>query len=207
MAMKCPGCKAENAEGKNFCSDCGVLLTPQLIPLVRAQLEDYLKEHLRDQELVDVKTTEAIAERFIKWGKWFLIPATILITLLGVILGVVGIRDVSDVHKAAQQAITESNEATRKASDATVKGQEAEVKATVATEAIEEATARMKAEVVSAQNLSENVSGLERRTANQISDASKHFQKQSMKPSVGYVLLGRGCRQHKAVATRGFVCA
>ena len=99
--------------------------------------------HFTRQELVDVTTTEAIAERFVKWGKWFLIPATILLTLLGLILGVVGIRDVSSVHKAAQEAITESNKATKNAVDAQAKAQEAEDKVVVAINAISEATKKI----------------------------------------------------------------
>lgn len=174
--MKCPQCNSENVEDKNFCPDCGTLLTPQLRPLIRAQVEDYIKENLNDQELVDIKTTEAIAERFVKWGKWFLIPATILITLLGVILGVVGIRDVFDVHKAAQQAVTESVAATKNAEDAKAKAQDAEMKAGEAIKAITDATSKMSAQLASAQKLSDSVSGLEKRTTDQIARANTHIE-------------------------------
>ena len=85
--MKCPQCQADNPEGKNFCSECGVVLAPQLIAIFRKQVEEYLREHFTDQKVVDVETTEAIAERFQKWAKWFLVPATILLTILGVTLG------------------------------------------------------------------------------------------------------------------------
>jgi len=173
--MKCQQCGAENTEGKNFCADCGTLLTPQLIPLIRTQVESYIKENFNDQELVDIKTTQAITERFVKWGKWFLIPVTLLLTLLGVILGVIGIRDILDVHKAAQQAVIESNEATKHAEDAKAKAQEAERKAGVATKAIDDATTKMSAQLASAQKLFDNVSGLEKKTADQITGANKHI--------------------------------
>jgi hypothetical protein len=173
--MKCPQCKAENTEGKNFCSDCGVLLTPQLIPIVRAQVEDYIKEHFKDRELVDVQTTEAIAERFVKWGKWVLIPVTVLVTLLGLILAVFGIRDFSNVHKAAQEAIIDSNEAAKKAADATAKAQEAETKAVAAIDAIDAATKKMNTQVSATNALSTSLSGLETKTAGQIADANKHI--------------------------------
>ena len=172
--MKCPQCDGENTEGKNFCSDCGSLLTPQLIPLIRSQVEEHVREHFRDRTVVDVETTEAIAERFLKWGKWFLIPATILITLLGFTLGIIGIRDVADVHKAAQQAVSESNGATKKADEATAKAQEAEDKAGQAINAIDDATKKMGTQLNSAQKLSDKVSGLENRTAQQIAAASEH---------------------------------
>ena len=175
--MNCPQCNAENTEGKNFCSDCGALLTPpQLIPVIRTQVEAYIREHLKDQELVDVKTTEAIAERFVRWGKWFLIPVTILITLLGLILGVIGIRDFSNVHKAAQEAISGSNEATKKAADATAKAQEAETKAVVAINAIDAATKKLNTQVNATNALSTSLSGLETKTADQIAGANKHIE-------------------------------
>jgi hypothetical protein len=174
--MKCPQCNSENIAGKNFCSECGSLLTPQLIPLVRSQVEEYVRAHFRDQTVVDIRTTEAIAERFLKWGKWFLVPATILITLLGVILGLFGVRDYAAVHKASQQAITESNEATKKTEEAKREAQEAETKSDEAIKAIAEATAKMNTQLKAAQKLSDNVSGLEKKTAKQITDASQHVE-------------------------------
>lgn len=176
MIMKCPQCKSENTDGKNFCSDCGSLLTPQLLPLIKSQVAEHIREHFKDRTVVDVETTEAIAERFLKWGKWFLIPATLLITLLGFTLGIIGIRDVSDVHKAAQQAISESDDATKKAEEATAKAQEAEGKATEAINAIGEATKKMGRQMTGAQVLSDKVSGLEKKTANQFAEARQHVE-------------------------------
>jgi uncharacterized membrane protein YvbJ len=103
----CEQCKAENPEGKNFCSDCGSLLTPQLKPLIRSQVEEYIQENFKDRKTVDIETTELIAERFIKWAKWFLIPATALITILGVILALLGISDYTSFHKTVQRASDE----------------------------------------------------------------------------------------------------
>jgi hypothetical protein len=175
--MECPQCASENSDGHSFCSDCGALLTPRLLPVIRTQVEEYIKEHLKDQELVDVKTTEAIAARFVKWGKWFLIPATILITLLGLTLCLLGFRDFSDVRKAAQQAITESSEATKNATDAKAKAQDAEMKAAEAIKAIGAATTTMNLQLAKAQKLSENVSGAEQKTAAQFSDAGKQVER------------------------------
>jgi hypothetical protein len=124
--MKCPQCKAENPDGKNFCSDCAAVLEPQLIPIVRAQVEAYIKENFsKDQTVFATKTTEEIAERFLKWGKWFFVPATGLMILLGLIFGLLGYNDARDVHKAAEQAITESKAATDKATEADTKSKAA----------------------------------------------------------------------------------
>jgi hypothetical protein len=143
-----------------------------LAPLIRAQVEEYIGAHFRDQTVVDVETTEAIAERFVRWGRWFLLPATILFTLLGLTLGLLGIRDFSDVHKASQQAISESNEATKRAEEAKTKSQEAETKSEEAIKAIDVATANMNTQLASEQQLAAKVSGLE----SKIADASKHVE-------------------------------
>jgi hypothetical protein len=100
----CSQCKAENPDGKNFCSDCGSLLTPELKPLVRSQVEEYIKEHFKDRNTVDIETTQLIADRFMKWTKWFLGPATVLLAVLGLVLALLGISDYSDFHKTVQRA-------------------------------------------------------------------------------------------------------
>lgn len=178
--MKCPQCQAEIAEGKNFCSDCGALLTPQLIPAIRTQVEGYIRERFRDQELVDVRTTEAIAERFVRWGKWFLIPATILLTMLGVILALLGLRDYREFHNTVHQATVELKpkleQAVAEADTATKKAQAAETKSDEAIKAIDAATLKMNTQLHAASALSTTVSGLETKTASQIADANKHVE-------------------------------
>lgn len=171
--MKCSQCATENADGTNFCATCGSVLSPQLIPLVRAQVEEYIRQNFKDQKIVDIETTEAIAGRFEKWGKWFLVPATILITLLGLLLALIGIRDISDVDKAAQKAIASTAEATKSAKGASTKAEEAQQLSMDATKAIHDATEQMKTELAKAQQLSATVSGVESRTSNQIAAANK----------------------------------
>lgn len=112
-----------------------------------------MREQFKDQKVVDVETTEAIAERFQKWGKWFLVPATLLLTILGLTLGLIGIRDYRDVHKAAQQAITTANTATKTAEDATLKAQEAKRVSDDAINSIHAATSKMTSQLTSAQQL------------------------------------------------------
>ncbi len=135
-----------------------------------------MREHFKEQTVVDVETTEAIAERFQKWGKWFLVPATILLTILGVILALIGLRDYSDVHKAAQQAITTANVATKTAEEATLKAQEAKKLAADTITSIREATSTMNSQFTSAKQLSEKVSGLESKTTTQLETANKHVE-------------------------------
>jgi hypothetical protein len=102
--MKCPQCGAENVEGKKFCAHCGSMTDTHLEAFVRSQVRECVREHLRDQKFVEVETTEAIAARFQKWGKLFLVPATILLTLLAVILALFGVSDFLDFRKRVRQA-------------------------------------------------------------------------------------------------------
>jgi hypothetical protein len=181
--MNCPQCKAENLEGKNFCSDCGCLLTPQLRTLLRSQVEEYVQEHFRDRNIVDVETTQLIAERFTKWSKWFLVPATILLTLLGLVLGLLGVSDYSDFRKTVQRASGELkpklDHALREAESATTKSKEATDKAVAAINSINAATTRMDQQLASAQQLYQKVSGLEAQTANRIVSANRHVEERT----------------------------
>ncbi len=109
--MKCPQCEADNAEGKRFCADCGSLLDKQLTSFIRSQVRECVEGQFKDQKVVELETTEAIAARFQKWSTWFLVPATILYTLLAAVLTVLGISDYSKIHRATADAIKEANTA------------------------------------------------------------------------------------------------
>jgi hypothetical protein len=156
------------------------LLSPHLAPFIRSQVKEYLEEHSKDRNLIEVETTEAIAARFQKWGKLFLVPATILLATLGLILALLGISDYSDFHKIVHQSITELrpklDHAVSEADIATGKAQDAEAKSEQAIRSIDAATAKMNAQLSSAQQLSNRLAGLESHTASQIADASKHIE-------------------------------
>jgi uncharacterized protein YoxC len=176
----CSQCKAENPDGKNFCSDCGYLLTPELRPLIRSQIEEYIKEHFKDRNTVDIETTQLIADRFMKWTKWFLAPATVLLAILGLVLTLLGISDFSDFHKTVQRASEELRpkleQALSEADSATKKSKEATVRSDEAINSINAATAKMDQQLTSVQRLSDKVAGLESQTANRITSASKHVE-------------------------------
>jgi cell division protein ZapA (FtsZ GTPase activity inhibitor) len=175
--LKCPKCSAENADGKNFCTDCGTLLNLQLQLLVDSQVREYVQEHLKDQNVIEIETTERIAARLLKWAKlYYAFPAAALV----IILALFGISDYSDFHKTIrratdelrpklEQAISESDAAHNKAL-------EAEAKSDEAVKSIGGATAKMNAQLSSAQQLSNRVSGLESQNASQITSASRHIE-------------------------------
>jgi len=94
------------------------LLDTHLQAFVRSQIRECLQEQFKDQKVIEVEMTEAIAERFQKWGKWFLIPVTILYTLIGAALGLLGVTDFVRVHHAANEAVQQADTAKNKALDA-----------------------------------------------------------------------------------------
>jgi hypothetical protein len=175
--VKCPKCKAENADGKNFCADCGTLLDVQLQALVRAQVKDYVQEHLKDQNTIEIETAERIATRLLKWAKlYYAFPSATLL----IILALFGVSDYSDFHKTVRRATEELkpklDRAISEADTATRKAQDAEAKSHEAIEHISGATSKMNAQLASAQQLSSRVSVLESQNATQITTASKHVE-------------------------------
>jgi hypothetical protein len=97
--LNCPSCGATNSEANKFCGDCGAALDAQAFRIegvVKAQVEKVIQERLKDQNVLDVETSQAIAERLTRWGKIFggfiALPATILIGIL-VVSGIESYRD------------------------------------------------------------------------------------------------------------------
>ena len=157
--MKCPECKTDNVDDKNFCSDCGTLLTPQLIPIIRTQVENYIREYFKDQNVVQIETSEAVANRVLKWAKlYYATPIAVLV----VIFALFGISDYTDLHKTIRRATDEVNpkvdQAIAEADTATQKAQAAEIKSDAAVKAIEAATLKLNTELGKANRISDSVS-------------------------------------------------
>jgi hypothetical protein len=173
----CPQCKAENVDGKNFCSDCGFLLNPQLKPLIRFQVEEYVRERFKDQNIIEIETSEKIATRLLRWVKlYYAFPAAVLV----VILALLGISDYSDFHKTVRRATEELKpkleQALREADSATRKSREGMDKSDEAIRSINAANAKMDQQLASIQRLSDKVAGLESQAATRITSASKHVE-------------------------------
>jgi hypothetical protein len=116
--VRCPQCDAENSEGKKFCADCGSLLETQLEVFIRSQVRESVQARFKDQKLVEIETTEAIVARIQKWATWFLIPATVLYTILAAILAVLGFTDYTRFHRVADAAVREATTAKDQALEA-----------------------------------------------------------------------------------------
>jgi hypothetical protein len=106
MSTECARCKTANPDGAKFCAECGNTLAPQAVAFqefLDSTLEDRVKEifykNYRDQKVVEIETTQAIADRFLGWSKLLGVVAGIPIALLLVVLSVLGIKTYADFTK------------------------------------------------------------------------------------------------------------
>ena len=97
--MYCPHCNSPSVEGKKYCADCGTPLDPQtkhLETFVKAQVEEAIQQRFRNQKLVDIETSQAVAERLHGWAKLFGFFVGLPFAALLIVLGVGGIEKYSD---------------------------------------------------------------------------------------------------------------
>ncbi len=111
MAIECPRCKAQSPDGKKFCGECGSPLdagTPeskvQPTEALRDQVQAILEQRYKDQRVVEIETTQAIANRLLEWAKLLAFFVGIPVTLLLMILGVLGINTYRDLSAEIEKA-------------------------------------------------------------------------------------------------------
>ncbi|MGC9994617.1 MAG: hypothetical protein ABSE79_04795 [Terriglobia bacterium] len=187
--MNCPRCNAPSVEGKNYCADCGTPLdaqTKQLETLVKAQVDEIIRERFKDQNVVEVETSQAIVERLSGWAKLFAFFVGVPIGLCLIWLSIAGFEKLSDfknliarvegqVIPKIEQAKADSEQAQKIAADAKTKAEGAE-------KTIEDVTTQVKKQLGSATEitksvhaLSERVSDLEKQTSTQMKDSSRRI--------------------------------
>jgi hypothetical protein len=103
MSIECGRCKTANPDGAKFCAECGNSLAPQVVAFqefldstLRDRVKEIFDKNYRDQKVVEIETTQAIADRFLGWSKLLGVVAGIPIALLLVVLSVLGIKTYSD---------------------------------------------------------------------------------------------------------------
>ena len=111
MAVVCVQCNAQNPEDKKYCGDCGAPLDPNFHALKQffesnllQQIQTTIKEQYKDQKLVEVETTQAIASRLSDWAKLLGFFIGIPVALLILLLGFIGIKTYSDFSKRVERA-------------------------------------------------------------------------------------------------------
>jgi hypothetical protein len=114
MATECQRCKAGNPDGKRFCGDCGAPLDPTLVVAsqlvdtsVQGQIQSILAERYKDQKLLELETTQAIAARLLEWAKLLGFFVGIPVAVLLLILAALGIKTYSDFVAQVNKAQTD----------------------------------------------------------------------------------------------------
>jgi hypothetical protein len=189
--MNCPNCNNPNADGKKFCSDCGIPLDQQMQRLeifVKTQVETAIQEKFKDQKLLDVETSQAIAERLHGWAKLFGFFVALPVAVLLIVLSILGIERYSDfknmIGGIEQQVKPKIEQAKSDAEQAQKSANEAKSEAEDSKKTIEGATAEAKRQLGSATELAKNVkalsdrvSGLEQQTSSQMKGSSQRIDK------------------------------
>ena len=187
--MNCTNCNSPNTEGKKYCSDCGTPLDPQIQRLevfVNTRIEKAIQEKFKDQKLVDVETSQAIAERLHGWAKMFGFFVALPVAILLIGLSIAGIEKYSDfknmIGGIEQQVKPKIDQAKSDAEQAQKTASEAKREAEDSKKTIEGATAEAKRQLGSAIELAKNVkalsdrvSGLEQQTSNQMKGSSQRI--------------------------------
>jgi hypothetical protein len=97
--MNCPRCNTPTPEGKSYCADCGTPLNPTVTYLeefVTKQVKESLDAKFKDQKLIEMEISLAVAERVIGWSKLFtyVVGIPLAVGLLG--LSFAGIKKYED---------------------------------------------------------------------------------------------------------------
>jgi hypothetical protein len=71
---------------------------------LQQQIKSVLQEQYKDQKVVELETSEAIVTKLMDWAKTFGLVLGVPLTILGVMLGVLGIKTLSDITKLAETA-------------------------------------------------------------------------------------------------------
>src|SRR5689334_20854541 len=111
MTIECARCNAPNPLEKKFCGDCGAHLDPTFGAIkeivgstLREQVEGIITERYKDQKVVELETTQAIASRLSEWAKLFGFFVGIPIAVLILILAILGIRTYTDFSNQVDKA-------------------------------------------------------------------------------------------------------
>jgi hypothetical protein len=102
--------------GSGFCGSCGNPLEPEGT-LLRAQIRRVLQTELKDQSLVEIEITQAIASPLSEWAKLFGFFVAIPLTVFAFILAFFGWRTFSDLEKTASQVAADVQKVQAQAQD------------------------------------------------------------------------------------------
>ncbi len=151
---------------------------------VKAQVQESIEEKFKDQKLVDIDTSQAIAERLHGWAKMFGFFVALPFTALLIVISVAGIEKYSDFKKLVdsvdlqvkpkiEQAKVDSEQAQRAAKEAKNEAEDSKKTIEVATTEAKRQLGSATELAKSVKGLSDRVSGLEQQTSNQMKSSSQ----------------------------------
>jgi hypothetical protein len=129
MSIECVRCKTTNADDAKYCTECGNSLAPQIGALnelldstLRSRVQEIFQQHYKDQKVVEIETTQAIASRFLDWSKLFAYFVGIPIALLLFFFGLLGFKTYSDLSGKIEEAKTKVETAQQAAAQLKAEG-------------------------------------------------------------------------------------
>jgi hypothetical protein len=154
MAVECARCKTANSSDAKYCSACGNPLNGAVdafreIPdfILNERVQAIIGQHYKDQKIIEIETTQAIANRFLEWSKLLAFFVGIPVALLFLILGVLGIRTYNDFLAQVDKAKTDVTAQVDKAkTDVTAEVDRVKTDVAVKLAAAQEIATRLKSE-------------------------------------------------------------
>jgi F0F1-type ATP synthase membrane subunit b/b' len=221
--VNCPRCGVLNADGKNFCGDCGTPLdatSRYLEEFIRVQVEDTIQHRLKNQELLEIETAARIATKLHGWATVFTYFVGIPLAIFLIVLGILGFREYRDFTALIRTADTKIrpliDQATMSAKNAQTEAAAAQKRADEAQAQIANTMEQLKLQLRSAtgttqkvSELSHRVSDLEQQTTNRISGASKRVDARiaDLDVKMDAALKDIGTQQSKLASTSDLVSA
>lgn len=184
--MNCPNCNSPSLEGKKYCADCGASLDPEtrrVDALIKAKVEDFVREKFKDQKAVEIDTSQAVLDRVERKVRQFLFFAGIPIALLLAVLTVSGIRTYRDFTSTVVSAQTQVKQKLEQAKgqieEAQAKAATAKTNADQALKTIDTVTAQVNRQLSSATQITNNVQALNDRVTKLETQTSTQMQASS----------------------------
>lgn len=101
-------CKALNPDGQKYCGECGAALSTERaagVSDLQPLIEEALERRLKEQKVVEIEVSQAIAARLVEWAKLLGFFVAIPLALLAVILGIMGFSDYKNFNDHINKSI------------------------------------------------------------------------------------------------------
>jgi hypothetical protein len=107
--MRCSYCDSDNVPGQRYCGSCGKQLSnggleANVLETIDQRVAAALDARLRDQKVVEIEVSQAIATRILEWSKLFGYAAALPLAILLGTLAIWGIGSFLDFQKKVETA-------------------------------------------------------------------------------------------------------